>query len=242
MVIAGPSRWGGRHASMNGAPCGRGAGGHGFRGQEAGIDGPGQVVPGRGTRRCFRWQGCVLSGWDRDQGGIRRPGCPACGPAVAGGAVTWAGVPVPVGWDSWKSGPAARRALSVVRARTAPPAGPRAPGWTGPGGSREGCPVAGVGGRAIPPPSARHGLADRPRPVQVVRPAGRFTCTGRERPAPRRVADGDGMTRPRREVRVRAPGKTTLTSTSKNSGNGDGNDCADRRNNCLLRNDSRLTR
>src|SRR6202034_2268 len=36
-------------------------------------------------------------------------------------------------------------------------------------------PVAGVDGRVIPSPSAGRGLADHPRPVQVVRPAGRST-------------------------------------------------------------------
>ena len=104
----------------------------------------------------------------------------------------------------------------VMRVKAAPPAGPRAPGWPGRSGSREGSPVAGVCGRAIPPPSARRGLAGHPRPVQVVRPARRSTCTGREWPAPRRVADGDGMTRPGQkcayapqENHLESPGKRT---------------------------------
>jgi hypothetical protein len=96
-----------------------------------------------------------------------------------------------------------RRTSPVMRVKAAPPAGPRAPGWTGHSRSRNGSPVAGVGGRAIPSPSARHRLADHSRPVQVVRPVGRSTCTGREWPAPRGVADGDGMTRPARSARTR---------------------------------------
>ena len=109
-----------------------------------------------------------------------------------------------------------RRASPVMQVKAAPPAGPRAPGWTGHSGKAETRPVAGVVGRAIPSPSARRGLADHPRPVQVVRPAGRSTCTGREWPAPRRVADGDGMTRPGEE-RANAPRKNHA-DTSKTQG------------------------
>ena len=54
------------------------------------------VVPGRDADWCFRWQGWVLSGWDRDHAasgrlayGRRR------GPVRAREAVTSADVPVP---------------------------------------------------------------------------------------------------------------------------------------------------
>jgi hypothetical protein len=89
-------------------------------------------------------------------------------------------------------------------------------------------PFAGLGfGRVVPSPSARRRLADHPRPVQVVRPAGRSTCTGRERPAPRKVADSDGMTRPGRACAY-APRKTIRQGTGKAQKSGGVNDRADR--------------
>ena len=92
----------------------------------------------------------------------------------------------------------------AVRKRPVPPAGPRAPGWTGPapGVSRR----SGLGWvGSIPSPPARASRAHRPPPVQVVRPAGRSTWTGGVRRAPLRVADGDGMDPPAVR-RGRAPG------------------------------------
>lgn len=136
--------------------------------------------------------------------GRRRRGCDQGRRACPGG----------VGQAGVRTGPG-RRTVAVMRVRAAPPARPRAPGWTG---SSRRQPLLWLGcGRAIPPPSARAGLAGHARPVQVVRPVGRSTCTGRAWPAPRRVADGDGMTRPGEKCAYAPSGKPPA-GTGKGTG------------------------
>ena len=244
MVIAGPSPWGDRRASMSRSPAQTGAlavmvSGAGSRGQWAS---PG--CPRAGHQPVFPLAAVptVRAGQGpRRYPPPRRPSVrPPCGPAGADAAVTSIGAPVPVGG----TGGSQDRNRSSQRRRhagqTAPPPGPRAPGWPGHSRSRSAS-VAGVGGRAIPSPSARRGLADHPRPVQVVRPAGRSTCTGRERPAPRRVADGDGMTRPGQECAY-APRENHRRASVKARENGVSNDSTGRRNNCRPGNYRYLTR
>jgi hypothetical protein len=215
-------------------PRAGGAGGHGFRGQEAGINEPGQVVPGAGRQPVFPQAGipAVRAGLGPGRNTPpRRPRVrPPCGPAAAGAAVTRTGAPVPVGWDKRMSEPEPVQSAPLsCGSRQRLRRGLRL--QDGPGTAEAGTALAwlGWGGRAIPSPSARRGLADHPRPVQVVRPAGRSTCTGREWPAPRRVADGDGMTRPGQECAY-APRKTT--GTCKTQGNRGDNGRSGRKNNC----------
>ena len=185
-------------------------------GTPAGVSaGRGACCPGgTGTRPVYAAQGAPRAVAVRP--GRRRRGCDQGGRGCPGG-VGQAEVRIGTG----------RRPSPAIRVKTAPPAGPRAPGWTGHSGSRR--PLLWLGcGCAIPSPSARRGLADHSRPVQVVRPAGRSTCTARKWPAPRRVADGDGMTRPGQECAY-APRKNHSAGTCKAQENGGGNDRADRR-------------
>jgi hypothetical protein len=77
-------------------------------------------------------------------------------------------------------------------------------------------------GRAIPSPSARRGLAALAPRAKVGQTVGCSTFTRGAKPATRRVADGDGMTRPR-EVRAYAPPENHPTGTVKGQGKARGN-------------------
>ena len=97
--------------------------------------------------------------------------------------------------DSTGSPRPARR-LAADTGKKAPPAGPRAPGWTRPAQRPPRRTRPGSGKRPSRPRRPGQSRAHRPPPVQVVRPAGRSTWTGSGRRAPLRVADGDGMDHP----------------------------------------------
>jgi hypothetical protein len=70
-----------------------------------------------------------------------------------------------------------------------PPAGPRAPGWTGPHAALPPYPGWGQGGGH--PVPAGQAKAEQTGPG----PSSKARLTGQARPAPLRVADGDGMDR-----------------------------------------------
>lgn len=208
MVIAGPSPWSGRRASMSGAPRGGAlavmvSGGRkpGSMGQarlsqggtSAGISaGRGAYCPGGTvTRPVYAAQGGPRAAAVRPD--PRRRGCDqgrrACPSGVGQAQVrtgTAAAPPLPCG---------ARQRLR------------RGPGLhDGPGTAEAADPCCSWGCRhAIPSPSARHG------------------------PLPRGVADGDGMTRPAERCAYAAPRKNHPAGTCKAQENGDRNDRADRR-------------
>ena len=180
----------------------------------AGSQGPvghQRIVPGRDTGTVFPQAGAHAVRAGHQPGGKRAARAAAVRPAQRrhGYHQRRSGCPGGVGQPEVRTG-TGLCAVAVMRVKTVPPAGPRAPGWTG-HSRRQPC-LWLRSGRAIPSPSARRGLADHSRPVQVVRPAGRSTCTGREWPAPRGVADGDGMTRPGQECAY-APRKNHPEST-----------------------------
>ena len=80
-----------------------------------------------------------------------------------------------------------------------PPAGPRAPGWTGP---RKAFPRRNPGwGRRCHPVPAGQAKAEQTGPG----PSSTKRLTGQARPAPLRVADGDGMDRHYGRARVPKP-------------------------------------
>jgi hypothetical protein len=168
--------------------------------------GGGACCPGgTGTRLLYAAQGARRAVAVRP--GRRQQGCDQRRLACPGGA----------GQAEVRTG-TGRCAAAVMRVRAVPPAGPRAPRWTGQSRNR-------THGRwlrfarVIPSLPARHRLAGHPRPVQVVRPAGRSTCTGRERPAPRKGGRRRRDDPPRTGVRVRAREKTTVITarTGKNN-------------------------
>jgi len=100
--------------------------------------------------------------------------------------------------------------------RTMPPAGPRAPGWTGPA---PGLPaVIRLGrGRGHPVPAGQ-AKAEQTGPG----PSSKARLTDQARPAPLRVADGDGMDRHQLSAHARrspTPGIRVNNEEKENGGN-----------------------